>query len=318
MINRVTVIGGSGFVGRAAVEQLARAGKQVIVLCRNSERAKFLKPMGNVGQITIVAGNVLDEAVLTKVIAPADAIVNLIGILAESGGQRFGQLQGELPGRIGAVAAEHGVQSITHISAIGASDGSPSQYAKSKAAGEAGLLKSFSSAVILRPSIVFGPRDDFFNRFASLAMTAPALPLPGGGKMRMQPVYVEDLASAIMASLGFGVGKLVKSPKGKRYEIGGPDVFSFRQLMEMTLMHIQRRRLLVPVPFFALSCGASIAGLLPNPPITVDQVRLLKCDNIVSEGARTLRDLGVTPTCVDAVLPTYLDRYRPGGLFAAS
>lgn len=318
MINRVTVIGGSGFVGRATVERLARAGKQVIVLCRNSERAKFLKPMGNVGQITIVAGNVLDEAVLAKVIAPADAVVNLIGILAEVGGQRFDQLQGELPGRIGAVAAAHDVQSITHLSAIGASDDSSSHYAKSKAAGEVGLLKAFPSAVILRPSIVFGPRDDFFNRFASLAMTAPALPLPGGGKMRMQPVYVEDVASAIMASLGFAVGKLAKSPKGKLYEVGGPDIFSFRQLMEMTLIHIQRRRLLVPVPFFAMSCGASIAGLLPNPPITVDQVRLLKCDNIVSEGAQTLSDLGVTPTCVDAVLPTYLDRYRPGGLFAAS
>ena len=318
MINRVVVVGGSGFVGRATVELLARAGKQVIVLCRNSERAKFLKPMGNVGQITIVAGNVLDEAVLAKVIASADAVVNLIGILAESGGQRFDQLQGELPGRIGAVAAAHGVQSITHISAIGASDTSSSHYAKSKLAGELGLLKTFASAVILRPSIVFGPRDDFFNRFASLAMTAPALPLPGGGKMRMQPVYVEDVGRAIMASLGFGVSKLAKSPKGKLYELGGPDIFSFRRLMEMTLMHIQRRRLLVPVPFFALSCGATIAGLLPNPPITVDQVRLLKSDNIVSEGVRTLRDLGVTPTSVDAVLPTYLDRYRPGGLFAAS
>ena len=136
--------------------------------------------------------------------------------------------------------------------------------------------------------------------------------------MRMQPVYVEDVVSAIMASLGFGDVKLAKSPKGNLYELGGPDIFSFRQLMEITLMHIKRRRLLIPVPFFALSCGASIAGLLPNPPITVDQVRLLKCDNIVSEGARTLSDLGVTPTSADAVLQTYLGRYRPGGLFAAS
>lgn len=318
MINRVAVIGGSGFVGRATVERLARAGKQVIVLCRNGERAKFLKPMGSVGQITIVAGNVLEEAVLAKVIAPADAVVNLIGILAEGGGQRFDQLQGELPGRIGALAAAHGVESVTHVSAIGASDTSSSYYAKSKSAGEVGLQKTFASAVILRPSIVFGPRDDFFNRFASLAMTAPALPLPGGGKMLMQPVYVEDVGSAIMASLGFGDSKLAKSPKGKIYELGGPDIFSFRRLMEMTLMHIQRRRLLLPVPFLALSCGASIAGLLPNPPITVDQVRLLKSDNIVSKGARTLSDLGITPTCVDAVLPNYLDRYRPGGLFAAS
>ena len=318
MINRVTVIGGSGFVGRALVERLARAGKQVIVLCRNSERAKFLRPMGNAGQITIMAGNVLDEAVLAKVIEPADAVVNLIGILAEVGRQRFDPLQGELPGRIGTVAAAHDVQSITHISAIGASDASSSHYAKSKAAGEVGLLRAFASSVILRPSIVFGPRDDFFNRFASMAMTAPALPLPGGGKMRMQPVYVENVVSAIMASLGFGVDKLAKSPKGKIYELGGPDIFSFRQLMQMTLLHIQRRRILVPVPFFALSCGASILGLLPNPPITVDQVRLLKYDNVVSEGVRTLTDLGVTPTSVDTVLPSYLDRYRPGGLFSSS
>lgn len=317
MINTVTVIGGSGFVGRVTVERLARAGKQVIVLCRNSEQAKFLKPMGNVGQITIVAGNVLDEAVLEKVIAPSDAVVNLIGILSEGGGQRFDQLQGELPGRIGALAAAHDLLSLLHVSAIGASNASPSYYAKSKAAGEAGLLKTFASAVILRPSIVFGPRDNFFNRFASIAMTAPALPLPGGGKMRMQPVYVEDVASAIMAGLGLCDGKLAKSPKGKIYELGGPDVYSFRQLMEMTLMYIQRRRLLVPVPFFALSCGASVAGLLPNPPITVDQVRLLKLDNIVSKGAQTISDLDITPTCVDAVLPTYLNRYRPGGLFRA-
>jgi NADH dehydrogenase len=315
MIKTVTVIGGSGFVGRATVERIARSGKQLIVLCRNSERAKFLKPMGNVGQITVVAGNVLDEAVLESVIAPADAVVNLIGILAEGGAQRFDQLQGELPGRIGALAAAHDVQSVVHVSAIGASEASPSLYAKSKAMGEAGLLNTFMSAVILRPSIVFGPRDKFFNRFASLAMAAPALPLPGGGKMRMQPVYIEDVASAIIAGLGLGGRKLAKSPKGKGYELGGPDIYSFRQLMEMTLMHIQRRRLLVPVPFFALSCGASVAGLLPNPPITVDQVRLLKSDNIVSEGARTMSELDVTPTCADAVLPTYLNRYRPGGLF---
>ena len=315
MINTVTVIGGSGFVGRATVERLARAGKRVIVLCRNSERAKFLKTMGNVGQITIFGGNVVDDAVLEKVIAPADAVVNLVGILAEGGGQRFDQLQGELPKRIGALATLNGVESLVHISAIGANCASPSLYAKSKADGEAGLLRNYETAVVLRPSIVFGPHDDFFNRFASLAMTAPALPLPGGGKMLMQPVFVEDVVTAIMAVLGFGDGKLAKSPSGQIYELGGPDIYSFRQLMEITLTQIQRRRLLVPVPFVVLSYGALVVGLLPNPPITVDQVRLLKSDNIVSEGARTLRDLNVVPTSIDMVLPTYLERYRPGGLF---
>jgi NADH dehydrogenase len=224
-------------------------------------------------------------------------------------------LQAQLPARIGALAAKHDVKSLVHVSAIGADPESLSYYAKSKAAGETGLQKAYASAVILRPSIVFGPRDNFFNRFAAMAMIAPALPLPGGGKMRMQPVYVEDVVGAILAGLGLSDGKLAKSPEGKIFELGGPDIFSFRQLMEITLLHIQRRRILLPVPFFALSCGAVFAGLLPNAPITPDQVRLLKYDNIVGEKALTLADLGITPTCVDAVLPTYLARYRPGGLF---
>ena len=315
MNNTVAVIGGSGFIGRAIVARLASEGKRVIVLCRNGERAKYLKPMGNVGQITIVAGNALDDEVLGSVVAPADSVVNLIGILAEGRNQRFSQLQSELPGRIGTLAHLHEVKSLVHVSAIGADDNSPSLYAKSKAAGEVALQKAYPEAVILRPSIVFGPRDDFFNRFASMAMLAPALPLPGGGKMRMQPVYVEDVVSAIMVGLGHTKGRQLKSLRGKTYELGGPDIYSFRQLMEMVLLHIERRRFLLPVPFAALSCGALITSLLPNPPITVDQVRLLKCDNVVGTGALELSDLGITSTCADVVLPTYLDRHRPGGLF---
>ena len=314
MINTVAVIGGSGFVGRSTVERLARQQKRVIVLCRNVERAKYLKPMGNVGQITIVAGNVLDDVTLNSVIEPADAVVNLIGILAEGGGQRFDQLQGKLPGMIGACATRHKSKAVVHLSAIGADVESSSHYAKSKAAGEVNLLNAYSTAVILRPSIIFGPRDDFFNRFASMAMMAPALPLPGGGKMRMQPVYVEDVAGAIIAALGLTDKRLSKSPKGKIFELGGPDVHSFQHLMETVLFHIKRRRLLLPVPFSALSVGAVIAGLLPRPPITLDQVRLLKLDNIVSEGSLGLKDLGVSPTCLDAILPKYLNRFRPGGL----
>ena len=314
MINTVAVIGGSGFVGRTTVERLARAGKQIIVLCRNSERAKYLKPLGNVGQITLVAGNATDQTVLETVIKSADAVVNLVGILAEGGGQKFATLQADLPGRIGALAKANGAGSVVHVSAIGADANSLSHYAQSKAAGEANLLSAFPAAVVLRPSIIFGPRDDFFNRFAAMAMMAPALPLPGGGKMQMQPVYVEDVVSAIIGSLGLA-DKLAKPAEGKIYELGGPETYSFRRLMEITLRQIGRRRLLVPVPFLALSCGATLAGLLPNPPITRDQVRLLKCDNVVANKAQTLVDLGVTATSVDVVLPTYLDRYRPGGMF---
>ncbi len=318
MIKTVTVIGGSGFVGRATVERLARLGKRVIVLCRNAERAKFLKPMGDVGQITLVAGNANDENVLDQAIAPADAVVNLVGILAEGGGQRFDSLQGALPGRIGAAAVRHTLQAVVHVSAIGADATSPSAYARSKAAGETGLKTECPMAVILRPSIVFGPHDDFFNRFAGMALLAPALPLPGGGKMLMQPVYVEDVALAIIAGLGLSDAKLKTGPHGKIYEVGGPEVYSFRRLMEITLDHIERKRALLSIPFALMYCGAAVARLLPNPPVTLDQLRLLRLDNVVSPKALGLADLGIVATSTEAVLPTYLDRYRPGGLFRVS
>ena len=315
MINTVAVIGGSGFVGRATIEKLAQAGKQIIVLCRNSERAKFLKPMGRIGQITIVAGDALDDAALEAVLAPADAVVNMVGILAESGPQKFGALQAELPKRIGQMSARHKHQAVVHLSAIGADAQSASRYAQTKAAGEAGLIAAFPDSVILRPSIIFGPRDNFFNRFATMAQIAPALPLPGGGHMRMQPVYVEDVASGILIALGIGRSDLKKQPQGRIFELGGPDVYSFRHLMALTLQHSQRRRLLVPVPFAALAMGARVFGLLPNPPITTDQLRLLKLDNVVAKGALKLADLGIVATSIDAVVPSYLARYRPGGLF---
>ena len=202
-----------------------------------------------------------------------------------------------------------------HLSAIGADADSVSRYAQTKAAGEVGLLAAFPKAVILRPSVIFGPRDKFFNRFATMAQMAPALPLPGGGHMRMQPVFVEDVASAIIAGLGIGNTDLKKEPEGCIYELGGPDIFSFRQLMALTLQYSERRRLLLPVPFAALALGASVVGMLPNPPLTIDQLKLLKVDNVVAEGALKLADLGIVATCIDAVVPSYLARYRPGGLF---
>ena len=316
MINTVAVIGGSGFVGRATSEKLAQAGKQILVLCRNSDRAKFLKPMGRIGQISIVAGDALSDAALESVIAPADAVVNMVGILAESGTQKFGALQAELPQRIGQIAAQHHHHAIVHLSAIGADVKSTSRYAQTKAAGEAGLKAAFPRVVILRPSIIFGPRDNFFNRFATMAQFAPALPLPGGGHMRMQPVYVEDVASAVLVGLGFGKAELTKQPEGRIYELGGPDVFSFRQLMALTLKYSKRRRILVPVPFSALAVGARVAELLPNPPLTTDQLHLLKQDNVVGDAALNLADLGIVATAIDAAVPSYLARYRPGGLFS--
>ena len=319
MDRTVAVIGGSGFVGRAIVEMLAREGARVIVLCRNAERAKFLKTMGVVGQVTPVAGNALSDEDLERVMGAADSVVNLVGILAEGGSQRFAALQGELPGRIGALAAQLGMKQVVHVSAIGANAESKSTYARSKAAGEAALHAAFPDAVILRPSIIFGPRDSFFNRFAGMAMMAPGLPLPGGGGMKMQPVYVGDVVDAVAIGLGFRKmpkGGKDKSVEGAIFELGGPDVFTFRELMKITLDAIGRRRLLVPVPLGAMSLGAMITGLLPNPPLTMDQVRLLAVDNVVGDEARGLADLGIVPTSVDAIIPGYLECFRPGGQFS--
>ena len=237
MERTVAVIGGSGFLGRAVIERLTREGARVIVLCRNAERAKFLKPMGVVGQVTLVAGNALNDDDLERVMAPADAVINLIGILAEGGSQKFATLQGELPGRIGALAARLGMKDVVHVSAIGASAGSSSLYARSKAAGEAGLRQAFPNAVILRPSIVFGPRDSFFNRFAGLAMMAPGLPLPGGGRMRMQPVYVGDVVEAVaLPWLSQGTqGRPWRGADPRRHvRAWRPDIFTFRELMQIT------------------------------------------------------------------------------------
>ena len=314
MEKTIAVIGGSGFIGRATIELIAKHNARVIVLCRNAEKAKYLKPMGVVGQMTLVSGDACDDETLERVIAPADAVVNLVGILAETGSQKFTALQAELPGRIGAMAAKHDVESVVHVSAIGASATSPSIYSRTKAAGEAALLSAFPKAVILRPSIVFGAGDSFFNRFASMAMLAPALPLPGGGGMLMQPVYVGDVAAAIAA--GLGLTRTRKKMEGETFELAGPNIFSFRQLMELTLSHIKRRRLLMPVPLWAMRCGAVFAGLLPNPPLTVDQVRLLASDNVADPSRPGLSEIGITPTPVDTILPQYLARFRPGGRFA--
>ena len=319
MEKTVAVIGGSGFVGRAVVEMLARSGWRVIVLCRNAERAKFLKPMGVVGQVSVVAGNALSDEALERVIAPADAVVNLVGILFEGGSQRFDEVQGELPGRIGRLAAQHGLDDVVHLSAIGANAESNSQYARSKGLGEAALHAAFPDAVILRPSIIFGPRDGFFNRFASLAMLAPGLPLPGGGTMKMQPVYVGDVVSAVAVGLGISKpGKMARGQKvrGSIFELGGPDIFTFHELMKITLKAINRRRLLVPVPLAMMSFGAIFTGLLPNPPLTRDQVRLLAVDNVAADGAAGFAELGITPTPVATIIPEYLGSYRPGGQFS--
>ena len=246
----IAVIGGTGFVGRAVVEQLAATGARILVLARNSERAKQLKVFGAVGQISAVAGDALRDEDLASVIAPADMVVNLVGILAPSGRQTFAGLQAELPGRIGQMASQYGVESIVHLSAIGASLKSPSMYARTKAEGQRALLRKFPQATILQPSVIFGPGDGLFSRFGQMAMLAPALPLIGGGRNLMQPVFVGDVARAVVTALQSS------DTRGRIYQLGGPNCYSFAELMRFILSSIQRQRMLVSVPFALMAIPA--------------------------------------------------------------
>jgi uncharacterized protein YbjT (DUF2867 family) len=306
---RVAVIGASGFIGRYIVKRLAARGTVVAAVVRNVEAANFLSPMGDVGQIARLGADLLDENRLAAAIAGADAVVNLAGILHEGGGQRFDGVHHQGPGRLGALATAAGVKRVVHISALGADPAAPSAYARSKAAGEQALRTGFPGATILRPSIVFGPEDDFFNRFATLAQFLPALPLIGGGKTRFQPVYVGDVADAVMAALDD------PATVGRTYELGGPRIYTFKALMELILAETRRKRLLVPIPWMVARCQGALLQLLPHPPLTADQVRSLERDNIVASDALTLKDLGITPETVEAIVPAYLDRYRRGGWF---
>ncbi len=309
----VTVFGGSGFLGRHAVWALAQAGYRVRVAVRRPELAGFLRSYGLVGQIHPIQANIRDDASVRQAIVGADAVVNLVGILAPSGKQSFQAVQSEGAARIARIAAENGIRRFVHVSAIGADRNSNSRYARSKGEGEDAVLQVIPSAVILRPSIVFGPEDDFFNRFAQIGRLSPVMPLIGGGKTKFQPVYVGDVARAIVAALEG------RANPGAIYELGGPHVHTFRQLLEKIGEYTERRRPFLPLPFWLMTIQAAFLEWLPNPPLTVDQLRLLRKDNVVSQRAKdeglTLEALGITPTSVDVIVPDYLWRFRPRGEF---
>jgi NADH dehydrogenase len=304
-----TVFGGSGFIGRYVVANLAREGWLVNAAVRRPDEALFLKTAGVVGTVTPLAANVRDRASVARAVAGADAVVNLVGILHEGGRQRFQAVQAEGARNIAEEAARAGAQQLVHISAIGADPSSNSAYARTKAEGEAAVRQAFPRATILRPSIVFGPEDGFFNRFARMAMLSPALPLIGGGRTRFQPVYVGDVADAVMKAIE------TAAAAGQTYELGGPKIYPFADLMRLLLAEIGRKRLLLPLPFPIASLMGSVMQCLPNPQLTADQVKLLKRDNVVSDGAHGLAALGITPTSVETILPTYLDRYRARGYY---
>jgi uncharacterized protein YbjT (DUF2867 family) len=311
----VTIFGGSGFIGRYITQRMARAGWRVRVTVRRPNEAHFVRPYGFVGQVEPIQANIRDEASTRRAIAGADAVVVAVGVLAESGRQTFEALLHEGPARIARLAAEEGVGQLAHISAIGADPGSGSLYASAKGKGEAAVRAAFPGAVILRPSIVFGVEDGFFNRFARMARFSPVLPLVGAST-RFQPVYVDDVAAAAAAA---AMGRAAPDI----YELGGPEVATFRELIERMLRIIRRRRLIVDLPMWLAGWagGASeLAGRLSfglvDGPITRDQVRQLARDNVVHEGAKGLADLGIAPTAMQAVLESYLYAYRPNGQYA--
>jgi uncharacterized protein YbjT (DUF2867 family) len=308
----VTIFGGSGFLGRHVVRALARRGFRIRVAVRNPNTAHHLQPLGNVGQIHAIQANLRNKASIERAVQGASHVINLVGILHETGRQSFGSIQAQGARAVAEAALAAGAK-LTHVSAIGADANSSSGYGRTKAEGEKAVMEIVPDAVIFRPSIIFGPEDGFFNRFAAMSRMAPALPAIGGGHTLFQPVYVADVAEAIARSVE---GKV---EGGRIYELGGPERLSFNDCMKLMLRVINRKRLLVPVPWSIAGLMGSVLGMLPKPQLTSDQVEMLKHDNVVSEAAikdgRTLEGLGIQPQAMEAILPGYLWQYRPFGQF---
>ena len=308
----VTIYGGSGFLGRHVVRALAKRNYLIRVAVRRPDLAGHLQPLGRVGQIHAVQANLRYGPSVEAAARDAHVLINLVGLLFERGRQRFDAVHAYGAEQVALAASAHGARMI-HVSAIGADANSRAAYARSKAEAERLVLAGLPDAVVMRPSIMFGPEDDFFNRFAALARISPALPLIGGGTTRFQPVFVGDVAAAIADAVdGNAKG-------GTIYELGGPEVKTFKELLQYVLATIERKRLLVPVPFFAAKIKAALLQYWPKPPLTPDQVELLRVDNVVSEAAkaegRTLQGLGIEPEPLEAIVPAYLWRFRKTGQF---
>jgi len=309
----ITIYGGSGFLGRHVVRALAKRHYRIRVAVRRPDLAGHLQPLGRVGQIHAVQANVRDPRSVHAASNDADVLINLVGILAEGGRQRFSAVHTQGAAVVASAAAKSGARMI-HVSAIGADEHSPAQYAQSKALGEQQVIEKVPGTVVFRPSIMFGPEDTFFNRFAALARLSPVLPLIGGGLSRFSPVFAGDVASAIADAVDG------RAKPGTIYELGGPDTLTFKELMQFTLTTIERQRILLPIPF-SLACPlAALAQFLPGSPLTPDQVEMLRTDNVVSDAARregrTFEAFGITPDSVAAIVPAYLWRFRKTGQFS--
>lgn len=307
----ITIIGGTGFLGRYVVRRLAKAGYRLRIISRNPDAALHLKTAGDVGQVALIPGSLaLPESILPA-LDQCYAVINLAGILAESGAQKFLAVHARGPERLAQMAKSAGVERFVHVSALGVDKATGSYYARSKVLGEKAVLAAFPDAVVLRPSVIFGAEDNFINQFARMAALAPALPLIGGGATQFQPVYVDDVAKAIEACL------LLPDFKNHTFELGGPETFSFKQILEYILRQTGRDKPLVNIPFGMASLIGTFGEIMPRPPLTRDQVRLLKFDNVVSPNAKTFANLGIKPHSMDAVVPAILSRFRKPNTVAA-
>ncbi|MGH7002595.1 MAG: complex I NDUFA9 subunit family protein [Alphaproteobacteria bacterium] len=306
-LRRATVFGGSGFIGRQIVKRLAAKGTVVRVAVRDPEAALFLKPMGAVGQIAPVYADVRTEKSVAAAVDGVDAVVNAVSLGVQTRRNRFADVQVRGARNVAKCAAAAGVPRLIHLSGIGSDPLSDSAYVAARGHGDAAVRDAFAAATLLKPSVVFGPGDHFFSTFAAMARLAPALPLFGGGTAKVQPVYVGDVADAAVKALE------TPAAAGATYELGGPAAYTYRELMELMLRLVRRRRMLVNVPERMALIMAAFAALLPNRPLTRDMVKLAVADNVVAPGAKGLDTLGIAPTSVELILPTYMDRYRKGG-----
>lgn len=310
----ITVFGGTGFLGRHIIQHLAKTGATIRVATRLPQKAYFLRPYGRVGQIVPMACNIHNDDSVARTLEGSDIAVNLVGILYEKGKSTFNAIHVDTPARIARLSRQKGLSQLIHVSALGADPAATSNYARSKAAGEIAVLNGFSNATVLRPSIVFGHEDNFFNKFAQMAQFAPCLPLIGGGHTKFQPVYVADIAKAVEEIvLQQATGH--HNTSRNTYEMTGPRIYSFKDLMLLMLAETGQKVGLMPIPFPLAKILATFTGLLPVPPLTRDQVDSLKTDNIGHPQAPGLKNLGIRATALETVLPTYMDKFREGGRF---
>ena len=305
----IAIFGAGGFIGKHLMRELTRLGYRIKVATRNPYLKGYLKPLGSPGQIELFKTNILNSEEVNQVLKNSDIVINLVGILYESRKQKFEHIHSHFPYLLSNLCNEIGIKKLIHVSALGVKEKHVSKYMQSKLQGEKNVSENFKTSIILRPSVVFGPEDKFFNTFASIAQFSPALPLIGGGKTKFAPIYVGDVSKAIAKALE------LNNSEPSIYELGGPENYSFKELMEILLREIKKKRFLIPIPFGFAKFQSYFLQMLPNPLLTPDQVELLKHHNIVSGDHPTLKDLGITGTPIQSILSKYIYRFREGGQF---